>query len=161
MELPPLLQAFWRDFEAEAGPGVSGRFYEAAYFADSEASANHLAELVLAGRKRATATLRWALEARGQPPPRPGDHSIVTTWSGVPRCVVETREVAVVPFAEVSAEFAAAEGEGDGSLQYWREAHWAFYGRECARLGRSPEPTMPILCERFEVVYRPRPNPGG
>ena len=78
----------------------------------------------------------------------------MTNWSGTPLCVIETRDVAIVPYEQVTAEFAATEGEGDGSLRYWREAHWAFFGRECARIGRSPDPRMPVVCERFEVIYR-------
>jgi uncharacterized protein YhfF len=161
VDLPSPLRAFWQDFEAQAGPGVSDRFYEAAYFADSEVSANHLAALVLSGRKRGTATLLWSLEAGGKGSPQVGDLTVVTTWDGRPCCVVETRETAVVPFNEVTAAFAAIEGEGDGSLEYWRRAHWAFYGRECARLGRQPAPGMPVLCEHFEVVFRPKPNTAG
>jgi uncharacterized protein YhfF len=61
--------------------------------------------------------------------------------------------VVIVPFEEVGEEFAAAEGEGDGSLQYWRECHWAYFERECKRIGREPSPRMLIVCERFEVIY--------
>ena len=57
-------------------------------------------------------------------------------------------------FDEVTAEFAATEGEGDGSLEYWQRAHRAYFGRECRRIGRIPTPTMPVICERFEVVFR-------
>jgi len=161
VELPSPLQGFWREFETSAGPEVSGRFFEASPFADSEASANHLAELVLAGRKRGTATLLWSLEAGGKGAPQVGDLTVVTYWDGRPCCIVETRETAVVAFRDVTAAFAAIEGEGDGSLDYWRRAHWAYYGRECARLGRQPAPDMPVLCEQFAVVFRPKPKPGG
>ncbi|HEY6135555.1 MAG TPA: ASCH domain-containing protein [Rubrivivax sp.] len=51
-------------------------------------------------------------------------------------------------------EFAATEGEGDGSLRYWRRAHEAYFARECERIGRVPESHMPVVCERFDVVYR-------
>ena len=71
---------------------------------------------------------------------------------GRPACVIETVVVEIVPFEDVSAEFAA--GEGEASLESWRRAHWAYFGRECARLGREPTPTMPVVCERFKVVYR-------
>jgi len=153
-EIPERLQTFWKSFGNVAGAGVTSRFYEAFHFDDHEASANELGELVLAGTKRATAGLLWAYEAENRKPPSPGALSIVTNWNGTPLCVIETRAVSIVPFDEVSEEFAATEGEGDGSLRFWREAHWAFFGRECARIGRTPDPRMPVVCERFEVAYR-------
>ena len=64
--------------------------------------------------------------------------------------VIETKGVEVVLYGEVSAEFAAIEGEGDGSLAYWRRAHWAYFRRECAR---TPSLDVPVVCERFELVY--------
>ena len=91
-------------------------------------------------------------------PPKPGALSVVTNWQGKPLCVIETKAVAIVPYEEVSEEFAATEGEGDGSLRYWREAHWAYFGRECTRIGRVPSMRMPIVCERFEVIYRGAAN---
>ncbi len=151
--IPPAMQAFWSAFEAEGGNDFSSRFYEAFHFADSEAVANSLSRLVLAGVKRATAGLVWSFENADRPPPAPGDLSIVTDWSGQPQCIIETIAVTVVPFQEVSAEFASVEGEGDGSLEYWQREHWECFGRECARIGKEPSLTMPVLCERFRVVY--------
>ena len=90
--------------------------------------------------------------------PRPGDPSIVERWSGEPICVIETSAIAMVPFAEVGAEFAAAEGEDDGSLESWRRGHWSYFDRECARIGREPDAGMPVVCESFSVVFR-RPGP--
>nr|MCU0775969.1 ASCH domain-containing protein [Ideonella sp.] len=128
---------------------------DAFYFGDSEALANELAALVLQGTKRATAAARWAYEAEGERLPRPGDLSIVTDWSGRPLCVIEVRSVEVVPFERVTAAFAAAEGEGDGSLAWWREAHRAFFSRECVAAGRVFDESMPVVCIGFEVVYQP------
>ncbi|MBM3495703.1 MAG: ASCH domain-containing protein [Armatimonadetes bacterium] len=145
---------FWREFASTQPEDPTPRFLEAFHFDDNEASADELAQLVLSGRKRATAALVWSHEHSGDPPPQPGSLSIVTTFAGEPVCVIETLSVEVVPFDEVTADFAAAEGEGDGSLEYWRRAHEAFFGRECERIGRTPDTRMPIVCERFEVVYR-------
>ena len=157
MNIPPEIAEFWAGFCTHSGEDRSARFFEACHFDDNEASANALAELVLAGVKRATAGLVWSYEAEGIALPEPGSLSVVTRWGGVPVCVIETRAVEVVAFEQVSAEFAATEGEGDGSLAYWRQAHWAYFGRECARIGREPSPVMPVACERFEVVYKPSP----
>ncbi|NPC54108.1 ASCH domain-containing protein [Caenimonas soli] len=154
MSIPRLIQPFWNEFHATVGGDVLARFYEAFHFDDNEPSANALAQLVLAGTKRATAGLVWSFEADNKRPPKRGDLSVVTNWQGEPLCVIETKAVATVPFEEVGEEFAAAEGEGDGSLRYWREAHWAYFGRECKRIGRVPDLRMPVFCEQFEVVYR-------
>ena len=152
-EIPAAIRPFWAQYAAIAGEEVSARFYEDFHFDDNEPSANHLAALVLAGTKRATAGLAWSFEAAGKLSPKPGDLSVVTDWRGNPLCIIETTQVEVVPFEEVSAAFAATEGEGDKSLRYWRRAHWAYLGRECARIGRTPDQRMPVLCERFTVVY--------
>jgi uncharacterized protein YhfF len=154
MNIPANVLPFWQAFQASTGSDVSARFYEAFHFADSEAVANELAQLVLAGTKRATAGLVWSFEPEDKPPAKPGDLSVVTDWSGKPLCVIETLGVEVLPFEEVSEEFAATEGEGDKSLRYWREAHWEYFERECKRLGKEPSLRMPVICERFEVVYR-------
>jgi uncharacterized protein YhfF len=53
----------------------------------------------------------------------------------------------------VTAEFAATEGEGDGSLEYWRKGHTSYFLRECESIGRSFSENMLIACERFKVVF--------
>ncbi len=153
---PPETLPLWQAFLASKPEYQATRFYESFFFADSEPVANYLAELVLSGVKRATAALVWGLEAEGKDPPRPGDLSIVTDWSGKAVCVIETVSTEVVPFEEVAAEFAAAEGEGDKTLESWRREHWAYVSRECSRIGREPTARMPVLCERFKVVYQPQ-----
>ena len=154
IELTPRVRALWADFESRAGSDVSARLYESFHFGDSESLANELAALVVSGSKKATAGLLWSHEAEGKPIPKPGQLSIVERWSGEPVCVIETTAIAVVPFEEVGLEFAASEGEGDGSLDQWRIEHWAYFGRECARLAKQPHASMPVVCESFKVVYR-------
>jgi uncharacterized protein YhfF len=154
MHIPSSIDALWQAFCAAVGEDCSDRFFEAFHFDDNEPDANALADLVLAGVKRGTATLVWSFEKAGRSLPGPGALSVVTYWDGTPACVIETQEVEVVPFEQVGAGFAAIEGEGDGSLEYWRRAHWAYFGRECARLGREPNQSMPVACERFSVIYK-------
>lgn len=69
------------------------------------------------------------------------------------RCVIRTTRVDIVPFGAVTAAHAAAEGEADGSLASWRELHWAYYHRELAGTPYAPTADMPVVCERFKVVY--------
>lgn len=153
MTIPTTIQPFWDAFLAVKGRDVTPLFYEAFHFDDNERSANELAALVLSGRKRATAALFWTHELTGKPLPQAGVLSVVTDWQGAPLCVIETAQVDVIPFEEVSEDFAAIEGEGDRSLRYWRDVHWSYFSRECQSLGKEPSLRMPVVCERFEVVY--------
>jgi uncharacterized protein YhfF len=153
-EQTPRVRQFWAEFEAVASKEASSRLYESLHFGDSESLADELASLVLDGTKRATASLLWSYEADYKPTPKPGDLSIVEQWSGQPVCVIETLSAEIVPFESVNAEFAATEGEGDGSLEYWRRGHWSYFGRECARIGKEPTASMMVVCERFSVVFR-------
>jgi len=152
-DIPPRLRPFWNRFVAALGHDPAPRFCEAFCFHDEATVSDQLAELVRSGKKCATASLLWAHEAENRPRPEPGALSVVTRWDGEPVCVIETTAVDVEPFDEVSEAFAAAEGEGDGSLAYWRRAHWRYFTRECERIGRTPDAHMPVLCERFAVVF--------
>ena len=53
-----------------------------------------------------------------------------------------------------SPEFAEREGEGDGSLASWRANHERYFERVCARLGGTFDDRTPVLCQRFEVIWR-------
>ena len=155
MPVPPHVQAMWSAFSDHIGGADEGRFYEAFRFGDSPEMADELAQLVLAGTKRATAGAVWSYEASGKGVPRPGHLSIVTNSAGTPLCVIETRAVEVKPFSSVTAEFAAVEGEGDGSLGYWQRVHAAYFTRECEAAGRRFTPDMLVAFETFDVVFPP------
>jgi uncharacterized protein YhfF len=86
--------------------------------------------------------------------PKTGLKSTVLDGNGHPLCIVETTEVEVRPSDEVDARFAYEEGEGDRSLEYWREAHWRFFSHTLPNIGKEPTPDMPLVCERFRVVYK-------
>jgi uncharacterized protein YhfF/predicted N-acetyltransferase YhbS len=123
-------------------------------FGDTAEMADELGALVVAGIKTATCSALWEYEADGEPIPQVGELAIVLNGTDKPLCIIETVEVRVRPYNEVDAEFAHDEGEGDRSLAYWRDAHWRFFSRVLSRIGREPTPTMPLVCERFRVVYR-------
>lgn len=127
--------------------------YTPYYFCNNEEDARKLAELVVAGKKRATASCAWMFEHENEPIPKAGDVSVITDFSGNPKCVVKTTRVDVVPFRDVTADYAATEGEGDLSLEFWQRAHKWFFTMECETIGREFSIDMPVVCERFEVVY--------
>ncbi len=153
METP--LKRYWREYLATlpAGADVPSEAPEAWSFCDNQTDADELAGLVQAGIKTATSSLVWAYEAENEPLPKAGDFSIITNWTDQPQCIIQTVEVCIMAFNEVDAAFAADEGEGDRSLDYWRKVHWTFFSRECAQMDRLPSENMPVLCERFKLVF--------
>lgn len=154
MNIPAHIKPFWQTFVASRAEDPTPRFFEAFHFDDNQPSADELAQLVLAGIKRASAGLVWSFEQASMPLPKIGDLSVVTNWKKEPLCVIESQRIDIVAFDAVSADFAATEGEGDGSLEYWQRAHRAYFSRECQRIKRDFDPKMPVVCERFGVVFR-------
>ena len=144
------LALFW-DAARAAHPELPPSSPEAWAFGATPEHADTLLALVLAGIKTATASALWDYEATGDPLPEAGDLSIILDSASTPRAVIETTSVAIVPFDRVTAEHAHAEGEGDRTLGYWREAHELFW-REHSENPRGFEPDMPVLCEQFRVI---------
>lgn len=127
---------------------------EAWSFGDNPQLADELVALVCAGVKTATCSALWEHEADGEPLPQVGALSIILDGRRQPRCIIETTEVQIKPYNQVDAQFAAAEGEGDRSLAYWRAAHWRFFSRTFQAIKRTPTKTMLLVCERFRVLFQ-------
>ena len=128
--------------------------YAAEGWGDSPQMADELGALIADETKTATCSALWAYEAERESLPEVGVKTVVLDGNGDPMCIVETTEVEVVAYDEVDAQFAYEEGEGDRSLEYWREAHWRFFSRTLLNVGRKPTTDMPLVCERFHVIYR-------
>lgn len=178
------IAAFWADarirgrlnpIEAYTGPGTSDLVPPPAWsFGDDPRTADRLLDLVLTGRKTATASALRDYEdearqlAREQDDrhgaadgdvlvdtdlelalPQPGLLSIVLDGAGRPRALVRTTDVRTVRFGDVDAEHARREGEG--SLEDWRRAHREFFRRSSATEEPVDDGTMVVL-ERFEVL---------
>ena len=150
------VEDFWHAY-LQTLPGDSparDQKYEAWSFGDGPEMADELGALVLTGRKTATCSALWELEADGEPLARPGEKSVILDGRNEPLCIIETTAVETRRFDEVDGRFAREEGEGDRSLEYWREAHRSFFARTLPGIGRHFAEGMPLVCERFRVIYK-------
>jgi uncharacterized protein YhfF len=149
------VEAFWQAFLATLPPDAPQRqkTYVAEPWGDNPAMADELGGLIAAGVKTATCSTLWEWLAEGQALPEAGLLTIVLDGSDAPLCIIETSEVTIRPYNQVDAAFAFEEGEGDRSLAYWREVHWLFFTRSLAIIRRAPHQEMPLVCERFRVIY--------
>ena len=149
-------EAYWRSYVDTLPADSSARDeqYVAEGWDDSPEMADELGALIASGTKTAACSALWEYEAEGEPLPKVGSKTIVVDGNGNPLCIVELTEVEVVPYDRVDARFAYEEGEGDRSLAYWRDAHWRFFSRTLPNVGREPTTEMPLVCERFRVIYK-------
>ena len=142
--------AFWREFMPD--PGIP---YVVVAFGDGPALATELAELVVAGTKRATASLLRDYDHAPEALPRVGDFVVVVDGGGAPRCIYRTTEVRIGPLVSVDARFARDEGEGDRTRDGWLAAHRGYFARQARRDGFEMRDDIATVFERFEVVWPP------
>lgn len=156
----PEIDAVWQ--QACEATGIDPATpHHAGTFAGSDGGAeeafhDELAALVRDGQKRGTTHMRLEFEHRGIPLREVGHCWIVTGAAGNPYCVVRITKIAIVPYEEVELEFAASEGEGDLSLEYWHGAHRGYFQEQCDKWGYDWHEDTPVVCESFEVIYRPQ-----
>lgn len=152
-------RAMLADFRAHysGGVGLIRELHEnsvAAWsFGMDAARADELADLVVAGTKRATATSAAALRASGEPPPQVGQYSIILDGSDTARCIIRTDAIREGPLNSVTNAFAWREGEGDRSRACWLADHTRCFTAEHAELGLEMHEEIPVLFEEFVVVW--------
>lgn len=125
----------------------------AEHFCGDEENANLCAQLIDAGKKRATCSLKAAYDLEAEALPVVGKLTLVLNWHQEPVCIVKNTQVALCRFDEVTPAFAKAEGEGDGSYQWWRAAHIAFFEDYAQQIGVTFNESSELVLEHFEKVY--------
>ena len=151
----PKAEALWHAYLQTLPDAAEAtqRFYEVFHIGNTPNSADAGADLILRGIKTTTSSLLWEYDATNKPRPYEGALNIVEDGRGAPVCIVETVMVEIRPFSEIDAQFAYDYGEWDRTLATWYEGCWSYYSAEARALGREPSPDMPLVCERFRVVY--------
>ena len=151
------IEAYWTSFFSslpESSPYPMRKRTEEKW-GEGAAMADELGGLIAKGTKTATCSALAEWEAEGDALPQVGDLTMVLSGTGEPLCIIEVTEVRIRGFNEVDADFAWEEGEGDRSLEHWREVHRFFFTRSLSRIGREFSEDMPLVCERFRVVFGP------
>ena len=149
------IEMFWQSYlstlpeEEQKNPPL----YVVDQFADTPEAATSVGKLVRDGVKTTTSSLVWGLEQIGQPLPKLGKIELIVDGNGEPLCIIQLMEVEIKPFNAVDEQFAFEYGEGDRTLAFWLRDNWDFLARECMAIGREPSETMPLVFQRFRVLY--------
>jgi len=107
-----------------------------------------LNQLILDGHKRATAGLLMEYVRENEELETKGELLALVDDDTQRIATVVVVEVETVPFIEVPWKFAQAEGEGDESLEEWREGHRRFWSAE----GDPVDDQTPVVLIWIEVV---------
>ena len=141
-------QQYWNDFWKEKD---RPNLVKAEQFGYGEL-VDELAGLIVEGKKTATCSGYDFYLWEKEPIPVVGMYTIILNSREEPVAIIKTTDVQVIPMNEVSAEFAACEGEGDLSYGYWWEGHKACFTKELAEYGKAFSEDMLLVCERFALV---------
>ncbi len=140
-------QQMWDAFVEKSGVQAK---YDAWCFGDAP---DTLAQLVLEGKKTATASTFDLYGLEGEELPKAGQYSVVLDSREEAVCVIRTEKVFVVMFSEVDEKQAWKEGEGDRSLSYWRDVHERFFRSELEEAGLKFHEDTKVVCEEFILIY--------
>ena len=107
-----------------------------------------LNRLILDGRKRATAGLLLDYLREDEELESAGERLALVDDDTKRIAVVEVVSVVTVPFGEVPWKFAEAEGEGDETLEQWRDGHRRFWISQ----GDVVDDLTPVVLIWFDLV---------
>ena len=109
--------------------------------------------MVLSGKKNATTSSLESWKIDNLSLPKVGDYSIVTDWNRIPRCIIQTTNIIILPFKDMTYEICKREGE-DKCLETWKQNHIKFFTEEGKAMGYKFTEDILILFEDFKVVYQ-------
>lgn len=151
-EKAEIINTFWENFLLKTNRDKDIKYIDSFHFELTERWANELLRLVLIGQKQATSSSLLTYQIGGDRIPQVGDLSIVTDWEVIPKCVIETTNVMIIPFKEITFDICKLEWEDD-NLESWREGHINFFSREGKELGYTFTEDMPVIFENFKMVF--------
>lgn len=150
-ELNKIIEKYWKRF-IEKNEEYKESEYEVWSFGHTDNLANKLIGYVRERRKTGTSSALEMYEV-DEKVPEESDISIITHGNGLPGCIIKTEEIRKKKFKDITEEEARLEGEGDLSLEYWRNVHEHFFRNEYEEKGKEFSEEIPVIFEIFEVIY--------
>lgn len=150
----------WAEFCSKKNVDINTPYEAWGFGGVEESDTDKLAELILQGKKFGTASSydEYVMEDITDEIPKVGDYSVILNSKDEAVCVIKDYDVYIRPFGDVPPFHAYAEGEGNMSLEYWRNVHTSFF-KECLDETDMPfNQESKIICEKFSVEYIPGEN---
>ncbi|MBQ3373370.1 MAG: ASCH domain-containing protein [Oscillospiraceae bacterium] len=81
-----------------------------------------------------------------------GEYRVIMNSEDEAICIIRTTNVYITTFEKVSEKHSFLEGEGDRTLEYWKNVHQKFFTDELKTIGQTFNSQIELICEEFEVV---------
>ena len=147
-----VIEGFWQEFLSATNKNPLLKHTGDWCFDLPEHETNYLINLILSGKKTATTSCLLSYEIENDTLPQVGEYDILTDLDGNPLCVLQTTNVTVLPFKDVTFDICKREGEND-SIESWQALHREFFIKEGKELGYIFTDDALVVFEDFEVVY--------
>ena len=109
-----------------------------------------LISLVLSGDKRATTSLYNEYIKNKEPLPKIGEKSIIQHDNNNDACLIEIEKVIITEFKNTTDDLAFIEGEGDKSLEYYRNEHYKIFKKIDSNFNDESK----VVFEMFKVIEK-------
>lgn len=147
------LDEYWNKFIKDTGRSQQDKCAGDLHFEAKGFIADELISLVLNGKKTAMFHSWATFEIDQEPLPISGELYIVLDRAENPVCVIETENVTIIPFNEVTWNMAQNEGE-DENLEAWKERKREYLEEEGCILGFDFTMDIKLIYQTFKVVYK-------
>ena len=147
---------FWARCRAHLAANDPGSEYRVRRIGNAQKLSESLLGLITSGEK----TGLFSNPDEIQPRPATGDIFVFTDFEGRPRCAVQLREARLIRFADVGPAETACESPAARDVAAWRDIHGRYWQRIREAEGGTFSEEMPLLFQRFEVIYA-EPPPAG
>lgn len=143
----------WTQFKHKEG--LTDDNYDAWAFGNSPEMADELLGHVLSGVKTGTSSLHllYELGLEDEKMPEIGNYSVLLDGKNQAQAIICTKVVDILPYSQISEVHGYLEGEGERTLNYWREVHQPFFEQELKQYDLTFSEDMLIVYELFEVVF--------
>ena len=123
-------------------------------FGGSKAMADVIVPLIEQGEKTGTFAMAWEFRNDPAAAPQLNDLYVVTDFEGHPVLLYRVSLVETVAFEDIGPQHVAVEGPNARDVTVWRNIHWPYWGGMLRAQGEEPSMRMPVIFQKFEVLFR-------
>ena len=105
------------------------------------------------GEKVGTFSLPWLMESENIPASHTGQPIILLSYDGKPEIVVQITDIEDTTFGKIDYEVTKIDGPPVRDPEVWIPLHREYWNNILKPYGRSCTDDMPVIVERFQLVY--------